>query len=92
MEIIRKTEILVETNRRFTVAQTEIAEKVVCRECAEPMIKAEQVTNLFGITCRAVYRLIEEAAIDFSETENGASFVCPNSLADYFDKQEKNKL
>jgi len=92
MEIIRKTEIIVETNRRFTVEQTEFTEKILCRECAALMLKAEHITILFGISCRAVYRLIEEAAVDFTETENGASFVCPNSLADYFDEQEKNKL
>ena len=92
MEITRKTDILVKTRRRFTVSRADFPDRIECRECSELMLKAEQAARLFGISCRELYRLIEVGAADYIETENGASFVCTTSLADYFDEQEKNEL
>lgn len=81
MEIKRTTEIVVETHRRFVIRQSESGEQIVCPQCAEPMLVAEAIAELFGISRRAVYRLIENETAHFAETEAGAVMLCPSSLA-----------
>lgn len=89
MEIKRIKEIYVETKRRFVIRQTESAKHVVCPECAEPMMAAEQAAILFGISRRAVYRTVENGNRHFAETCNGVLFVCPNTLAEILTEQER---
>lgn len=82
MEIKRKTEIIVETNRRFVIHQPESAEQVFCPRCAESMLTAEQTAAYFKVSRRDVYRLIENHTVHFTETEAGILLVCPNSLTE----------
>lgn len=81
MEIKRKTEIFVETNRRFVIHQQEPAEQIFCPQCAEPMLTAEQTAALFETSRRDMYRLVENSTVHFTETEAGILLVCPSSLA-----------
>ena len=80
MEFKRTTEIFVETNRRFVIRQPDAAEQIACPECAEPMLTAEQITAVVGISQRRVFQLVETDAAHFAETETGILLVCPNSL------------
>lgn len=86
MEIKRTTEIFVETNRRFVIHQPEAAEQIVCPNCTEPMLAAEQIAAVFGISRRAVYQIIENETAHFAETETGILLVCTNSFAEIFNK------
>jgi hypothetical protein len=81
MEIKRKTEIFVETNRRFVIHEPESAEQIFCLQCAEPTLTAEQTAELFKVSRRDIYRLIENGTVHFTETESGILLVCPSSLA-----------
>lgn len=82
MEIIRKTDILVETRRRFIISQPESDEQFFCPHCPGQLISAEASAVLFNLSRRAVYRIIEKEAVHFCETENGLIFVCPESFAE----------
>lgn len=81
MEIKRTVEISIETNRSFTVRQSKKYPPVFCPQCGEPTLAAEQVADVFGISRRRVYRLIETDAAHFAEIETGAVMICLASLA-----------
>lgn len=81
MEIIRQTDILVETKRRFVIRQPQSGEPMICAECGESMLAAEATAELFGISRRAVYRLVEKENAHFAETETGAVMICASSFA-----------
>jgi excisionase family DNA binding protein len=81
MEIKRKTEILVETSRRFVIHQSDSPEQLTCPQCNEPMLTAEQAATLLGVSRRAVYQLIEAGSAHFAEIENGTVMICLSSLA-----------
>lgn len=80
MEITRTTDILVETKRKFIIRHPPTDAQILCERCAGQMITAEATAVLFAVSRRVVYRLIENEAIHFFETEAGAIFVCPQSL------------
>ena len=88
MEIKRKTEIFVETSRRFVIHGPEKAEQVVCSQCGEPMLAAEQAAALLDVGRRTIYQTIENGTSHFFETEKGVLMVCPNSLAEYLENQK----
>lgn len=81
MEIKRKTEILLETSRRFIIHQTDAHEQIICTECREPMLTAEQTATLLCLSRRAVYQLVELGHAHFTESETGAVMICLSSLA-----------
>ena len=82
MEFKRTTEIFVETNRRFVIRQPESAEQIACPNCAEPMLAAEQIARILGVSQRRIFQLVETGAVHFAETETGILLICPNSLAE----------
>lgn len=82
MKIKRTTEILVETERRYVVHQPDHIDRVFCSICDEFMLTAEQAAVVLDLSHRTVYQQVESGTAHFVETETGALFVCPNSLAD----------
>ena len=82
MEIKRTTEIVVEKKRRFVVRQQEHPEQVFCSSCSESMLTAEQAAAVFAVSRRAVYQMVENGTVHFTETGAGVLFICPGSLAD----------
>lgn len=82
MKIIRKTDILVETKRRFIICQPEQDERFFCPCCPGQMISAEASAVFFRLSRRDVYRMIETGKVHFSETETGLLFICPESFAE----------
>ncbi|HQU84887.1 MAG TPA: hypothetical protein PKY59_17240 [Pyrinomonadaceae bacterium] len=82
MEIIRKTDILIETKRRFIISQPEQDEQFFCPLCAGQMISAEASAVLFEMSRRAIYRTIEKETVHFTETPDGLIMICPESFAE----------
>jgi len=82
MEIKRKFEMLVATNRRYTIRQSPSVRQTACAECGEPMLMSEQAAGFFGITQRRIFQFIETEAAHFAETEAGAVMICIKSLAE----------
>ena len=92
MEIKRKFEVLLATKRRYVISQSPTDEKISCAECGEETLTAEQTANLFGITQREIFGLIEKKAVHFTEIEAGKVMICLTSLAAVLDaKSESSK-
>ena len=85
MEIKRNFEMLVATNRRYIIRQSLLVRQIACAECGAPVLTTEQAANLFGITQRRIFQIIETEAAHFTETEAGALMICLNSLAAVLD-------
>jgi hypothetical protein len=73
MEIKRKFEMLVTTNRQYVIRQSPSDRQIACAECGEPMLTTEQAADFFGIKQRRIFQIIE--------TEAGAAMICLPSLA-----------
>ncbi len=85
MEIKRKFEMLVATNRRFIIRQPASGRQIACAECGEPMLTTEQAANIFDIKQRRIFQIIETEAAHFTEIEAGAAMICITSLAEILD-------
>jgi hypothetical protein len=72
MEIKRKFEMSVATNRRYVIRQSKSGRQIPCAECGAPMLTAEQAAVLLGIKQRRIFRIIETGAAHFAETDAGA--------------------
>lgn len=88
MEIKRKFEMLAATKRSFVIRQSPPCEQILCTECGEVMLTAEQTSRLLGIEQRRIFRIIEKAEAHFTETETGAVMICLTSLAAVLDEQK----
>ncbi len=88
MEIKRKFDLLIETNRRYVIRQMPPSEKTACAECGEPMLRVEQAADFFGIKQRRIFQIIETEAAHFTETGAGAVIICITSLADFLDAEQ----
>lgn len=75
MEIIRKTNVLIKTQKRLIVRHPEGVEEVWCDKCAERMVTARQAAVLNGTGDRAIFRLIENGGIHFVEM-GPETYVC----------------
>ena len=92
MEIKRKFEILVATNRQYTIRQSPSVRQIACAECGEPMLMTEQAAGFFGIKQRRIFRIIENEAAHYTEIEAGAVMICMTSLAEILDgKAQENQ-
>ena len=80
MEIKRKFEMLIETNRRYIIRQSLPGGQIVCAVCGEPMLRVEQAAVFFNIKQRRIFQIIEAEAAHFTETESGAAMICITSL------------
>jgi hypothetical protein len=85
MEIKRKFELLIETNRRYIIRGSPPVEQIACAKCGEPMLRVEQAAVLFGIKQRRIFQIIEAEAAHFTETESGAAMICIKSLKETLD-------
>ena len=85
MEIKRKFEMSVATNRRYIIRQSKQVGQTACAECGEPMLATEQAASIFGIKQRRVFQIIETEAAHFTEIEAGAVMICIKSLAEVLD-------
>ncbi len=51
------------------------------------MISAQAAAQLFVVSSRTIYRLIEQANIHFTETEVNEIYVCPTSIQEALEIQ-----
>lgn len=80
MEITRKVEFSIATNRRYVIRDPEGYSQTWCFACGEPMLSTEQAARLFSITQRHIFRMIEINAIHATELANGAVSICLRSF------------
>ncbi|MGI8786414.1 MAG: hypothetical protein ACR2HG_01450 [Pyrinomonadaceae bacterium] len=90
MEIRRKFEWFIETNRRYVIRQSASGRQIACAECGEPMLRVEQAAGLFGINQRRIFQIIEIEATHFIEVEAEAVMICLSSLAAFLDGEARN--
>ncbi len=88
MEIKRKFEMLVATNRRYIIRQSTSGKQIACAECGEPMLTTEQAADFFGIKQRRIFQIIETKAAHFTEIEAGAVMICMTSLTEVLDGEQ----
>jgi len=81
MEIKRKFEMVIATNRRYVIRQSTPGKEIVCAKCGEAMLTTEQAANFFGIKQRRIFQIIETGAAHYTEAEAGATLVCLASLS-----------
>ena len=85
MEVKRKFEWFVETNRRYIIRQSAPDRQIVCAKCGEPMLTTEQAACFFGVKQRRIFQIIESGAAHFTEIEAGATIICITSLVEFLD-------
>ena len=88
MEIKRKFEMLVATNRRYIIRQSPSVRQIACAKCGEPMLMTEQAAGFFGVKQRRIFQIIETEAAHFAEIEAGAVMICMTSLAEILDGKQ----
>ena len=76
----RRLEIVVETERRFTLRKTGPASTVRCEQCSGPLVLAEEAVAVTGLSSRTIHRLVETGEVHFAETPTGALLICLNSF------------
>jgi tyrosine-protein phosphatase YwqE len=89
MKVIKRTNILVETKRRYVVSSRQVGEMIQCTHCLEQMISAQASADFFGASSRKIYRFIEREVIHFAETDTNQIYVCPTSVKAALDFQKK---
>ncbi len=89
MEIKRRFEFSIETNRRYIIRQSASGRQIACAECGEPMLRVEQAAAFFGIKQRRIFQIIETGAVHFTEIELSAAMICLSSLAAVLDGEAR---
>jgi len=80
MEIIRKTNILIKTERKFVIRQSSAEEEIWCETCDGQMITAQNAAVLHGISTREIYGLVEKGTLHFVESGAKILYVCPSLI------------
>ena len=84
MKVKRKTEITLETRRRLIVClpESEAAEQMFCPLCERdaPLVQAEHAAEIFNVSRREVYRMVEAGRLHFVESADGVLYVCLRSF------------
>jgi hypothetical protein len=71
------------------LATTEIIirseEKIILRGAEVQMLAPAIAAEIFGISQREIFRLIESGTLHFIERQPGAAMICLPSLVDFFE-------
>jgi len=81
MEITRKIEFSVATNRRFVIRESDVNRQTSCLACGSTMLTTGQAARLFGITQRRIFQIVEIGEAHYSGNESDSEVVCLSSLA-----------
>ncbi|HXI88611.1 MAG TPA: hypothetical protein VNO24_01235 [Blastocatellia bacterium] len=78
----RRTTTTIEQREVVVIRRSRKVKKFLCHECSEPvaLITLDEAVKISGLNSRAVYRLIEEDQIHFTETQDGLGLICPATL------------
>lgn len=77
----RITEIEIERRETFIVSPPRFSVRPFCPECAAAMLLPAEFSAVARIGLRGVFRLIEQNAVHFVETDADAIYVCARSFA-----------
>ena len=88
----RRLEIVVETERRFTLRQSGPAPAVQCGQCSGPLVSAERAVAITGLSSRTIHRMVETGEVHFAETPAGVLLICLNSFRSIAGEAEKESL
>ena len=82
MKRTRRTKTTLRTREVVVIRNAGKGGRVLCGECSEPvaLITLDEAVEISGLNSRAVYRLIEEDQIHFTETQDGLGLICPATL------------
>jgi hypothetical protein len=83
MEIRRKVELTVTTNRRYIIRRSASSGSAECEVCGKPMLTAEPSAKFFDISQRYLFQMIETGALHYAETETNEVRICITSLAEF---------
>ena len=81
-ETKRRIEITVEKHRLVVLSGRNHSTNSWCRPCGMQvqMVTPDQAAQLCKVSTRAIYGLIENESLHFTETENGFSLICLQSI------------
>lgn len=83
MRKIRRTEITFETERLLVFSRRRAAAREDwCEGCGRETLwlPAQEAARAAGVSLRELCRMVEAHRLHFAETEDGALFICSNSL------------
>jgi len=74
--------ITIQQRERITISGSPPPISAWCTQCNSEvsMVSGEQSALLAGLSCREIYRRVEESALHFIEQQDGQLFICLNSL------------
>jgi hypothetical protein len=72
----------VETHRVLLISRPKTSQSAWCPECAAgiAMITPEEAALMTRVNVRAIYRLVEEDLLHFTEPPGGLLLICLSSL------------
>ena len=82
MDNKKTVRITIQQREKITISGSPSLISAWCTECnAEVrMASGEQSALLAGLSCREIYRRVEESTLHFIEKSDGQLFICLNSL------------
>ncbi|OLE52158.1 MAG: hypothetical protein AUG51_19580 [Acidobacteria bacterium 13_1_20CM_3_53_8] len=82
MKKIRRTKVVIETERIICVSQRRTAMDVWCDECGQHanMLSLEEAVAVTGLSPQEICRKVGADALHFRERADGLLFICLNSL------------
>ena len=83
MKIKRRTKIVTETERKFSIAVRRAPVRFFCARCdaSAEMLSINEAANRSKKIWRAIVDLIESGKLHSTETEKGEIYICARSLS-----------
>ncbi len=78
----RRTRTTVEVREVVVIRGSRKRNRNFCAECsgAAALLTVEEAVKISAISSRAIFRLIEEGEVHFTETVDGLTLICPTTL------------
>jgi len=78
----RRTRTTVEVREVVVIRGSRKRNRIFCAECsgAAALLTVEEAVKISAISSRAIFRLIEEGEVHFTETVDGLTLICPATL------------
>ena len=78
----RRTEITIETDRLFVIRGRSATPTGWCKACRAQveMVTTDRAAVMRSTSSRAIYRLIENERLHYTETPQGMMLICVKSL------------
>ena len=82
MKKSRRTRTSIEVREVVVIRRSRTRNRIFCAECsgAAALLTVEEAVKISAISSRAIFRLIEEGEVHFTETVDGLTLICPTTL------------